>query len=65
MHDSEQSVITGFFIYTFILSGIWFSIGCIFGARQQAHEFKSEAVVQGLAEYIPDEKGNPVWQWKK
>lgn len=57
-----------FFEYSFIaivLSISFFLFGVVVGYRIESDRFKCKAVVQGVAEYTTDEKGNPVWQWKK
>jgi hypothetical protein len=57
-----------FFEYSFIaivLSISFFLFGVVVGYQNESDRFKGEAVVQGVAEYTTDEKGNPVWQWKK
>jgi hypothetical protein len=64
MDDSYEESF-GLVFYTIVISIIWFTAGFTIGAKFESESFKSEAVVQGVAEYIPDEKGNPVWQWKK
>jgi hypothetical protein len=52
-------------LITILISFVFFAFGVGFGSELESNRFKSKAVVQGVAEYIPDEKGNPVWQWKK
>lgn len=54
-----------FIIYTIFIATMWFIIGFIWGFDYKSRLFKNEAVVQGFAEYIPNEKGSPVWQWRK
>ena len=52
-------------LYTIFIAIIWFGVGYTFGCDYKSRSFKNEAVVQGMAEYIPNENGSPVWQWKK
>lgn len=54
-----------FVLYSIFIAIIWFVCGFANGFHYKSQSFKNEAVVQGVAEYIPDEKGSPVWQWKK
>lgn len=51
-------------VYTISIA-VWYACGFYCGCEYKSKSFKNEAVVQGVAEYIPDEKGSPVWQWKK
>lgn len=54
-----------FIFYTFFIAAVWYTCGFFCGFDYKSKSFKNEAVVQGVAEYIPDDKGSPVWQWKK
>ncbi len=64
--ESEQSLktfiaVTLFVAWTVVISIIWCSEGRTMGYKA----CQKEAVLKGAAEYVVDESGNPVFQWKE
>ena len=64
--ESEQSlkvfiVVFLFVAWTVAISIIWLSEGRNIGYKA----CQKEAVLKGAAEYVVDESGNPVFQWKE
>lgn len=64
--ESEQSLktfigVTIFVAWTVIISIIWLSEG----RAIEKKAMQKEAVLKGAAEYVVDESGNPVFQWKE
>lgn len=64
--ESEQSLKTCIGIFLFVcwtvaISFIWLNEGRTIGYKA----CQKEAVLKGAAEYVVDESGNPVFQWKE
>jgi len=53
--------VTLFVAWTVVISIIFYIAGC----NDQTKRAQKEAVLKGAAEYVVDESGNPVFQWKE
>lgn len=64
--ESEESLKTFiavilFVAWTMIISIIWY----VAGRGDEKKSLQKEAILKGAAEYVVDESGNPVFQWKE
>lgn len=57
----KEIVIALFIGWTFVISLIFYIAGC----NDQTKRAQKEAILKGAAEYVVDESGNPVFQWKE
>ena len=63
MSDEAGCWIVSFIAIAFAMLLVF--AGFEFGKASGRVEMQREAVSRGYATYSPDEKGDPVWQWKE
>ena len=61
--ESSLIALIVFVVSAFILIGT-FSIGYTTGTHSAEATWQREAVKQNKAEWVTDENGEPLWQWK-
>ena len=64
-NDNQGCVFILILILCLVISCISYEIGCNSGIEQGKLKVQKQAVIDGKAEYIANEKGEVVWTWSK